>query len=266
MASESGSVSTDFLKTISFTVLLAVAGILFLLLALSGGFAISGTKIMLATKELRIASAILGLLLIGTSIVLEAKIRFFRRAESDKPQEAVAIAAQEFFHTLDESPADSFPNMVKDAVRVEILSRTAVNLLSQYRKVFEELGKNGCEIRLLLGDPASDACKFLYGSRPELYRYNVTAAAEHVKELKNLLGSRFQVHVTKYAPTMSIVIVEKRDAVQGFAQVQLYFLHGAVGRDRPVFRIDHGDRWYSMFSEEFLQLWTDSVEWNMSAI
>jgi hypothetical protein len=154
--------------------------------------------------------------------------------------------------------------MVEGAIRVQILGRTAVNLLGQYEKLFEQLGKDGCEIQLLFVDPLCETAKFIYGSNPEVYKNNIISASQHLSRMKNIVGHSLQVKVTKHAPTMSIIAIEKQDMQQGFLQVQLYFLHSAVGRDRPIFRITRGDRWYRVFRDEFTQLWSDSVEWDMS--
>lgn len=172
--------------------------------------------------------------------------------------------AEQFFYTLDDKPADKFPNMVKDAVRVQILGRTAVNLLGQYQKVFEQLGRGGGEICLLFVDPLSEASKFLYGGNPEIYRNNIISASHQVKTLKFILERRLQVRVTKHAPTLSMIIIEKRDPQQNFIQVQLYFLHSAVGRDRPIFRVNYGDKWYEIFQDEFSRLWSESIDWDVS--
>jgi hypothetical protein len=170
--------------------------------------------------------------------------------------------AEDFFYTLDDKPSESFPSMVQNALSIRILGRTAVNLLSQYQKLFEQLGQSGCEIRLLFVDPSSEACNFLYGSNPELYRHNMITAASHLKKLRCAVERQLEARVTKHAPTASIIIIEKQDMQQGFLQVQLYFLHGALGRDRPVFRVNYGDKWYGVFQEEFDGLWSESREWD----
>lgn len=170
--------------------------------------------------------------------------------------------AEEFFYTLDDPLAETFPNMVKDAIRVQILGRTAVNLLGQYQKVLTELGNRGCEVQLLFVDPASQAAEFLYGSDPEFYRSNITIAARQIKKLKQTMGNRLQVRATKHAPTVSVIIIEKQERSLGYMHVQLYFLHSAVGRDRPAFRLDYDDKWYSIFLEEYSQLWSGSSEWS----
>ena len=61
--------------------------------------------------------------------------------------------AEELFYTLDDGSVEPFPSMVKGAIRVQILGRTAVNLLGAYQKIFAELGDDGCEIQLLFVDP-----------------------------------------------------------------------------------------------------------------
>jgi hypothetical protein len=269
-----GATSMDFLKNISFSIALFFIGAIFLFLGLSGGFTVSNYSFTIQDALPRVVSSIIGGILIAVAIYLEVKVRpASEKLSGETPatkesvtslSKAKGLRAEEFFYTLDDRPAEGFANMVKDAVRVQILGRTAVNLLSQYERVFEELGRAGCEIQLLFVDPSSEASKFLYGSNPEVYGNNIILASQHLKRLKSIMGYRLQVRVTKHAPTSSIIVIEKQDMPQGFIQVNLYFLHSAVGRDRPIFKVNHGDKWYSIFRDEFTQLWTDSVEWDIS--
>jgi hypothetical protein len=264
----------DFLKNMSFSIALFLIGAIFLFLGLSGGFTVSNYNFTIQDVLPRVTSSIIGGILIGVAIYLEVKAKSTsEKASAEKPAttekrlplpDTKRAHAEEFFYTLDDTPAEGFPNMVKDAIRVQILVRTAVNLLSQYEKVFEQLGKAGCEIQLLFVDPSSEASKFLYGSNPEVYRNNIISASQHIKKLKSIVGHRLQVKVTKHAPTSSIIVVESQDMQQGFIQIQLYFLHSAVGRDRPIFKVRRGDKWYGIFRDEFTQLWADSVEWDIS--
>lgn len=264
----------DFLKTISFSIALFIIGATFLFVGLSGGFTISNYSIAIQEVSSRVISSIVGGVLIVVAIYLEVKIRstsekaFVEKPEVKEkhpiPPGAIRLRAEDFFFTLDDKPAQSFQIMVADAVRVRMLVRTAVNLLGQYEKVFEHLGKAGCELQLLFVDPASVASTFLYGSNPEVYRNNIVSASQHLKKLKSIMTHRLRVNVTKHAPTCSIIVVEKPDIHQWFIHVQLYFLHSALGRDRPVFHVPKGDKWYDIFQDEFTQLWADSVEWDIS--
>lgn len=255
----------DVLKSISFSIALFIIGAIFLLLGLSGGITISGNSLIMQESWAKILSSVIGGLLVIISIWIEVKPKLSGKSGKETAiKNGEKARADNFFYTLDDKSAESFPSMVEGAIRVQILGRTAVNLLGQYEKLFEQLGKSGCEIQLLFVDPLCETAKFIYGSNPEVYKNNIISASQHLNRMKGLIGHRLQVKVTKHAPTMSIIAIEKQDMQKGFLQVQLYFLHSAVGRDRPIFRINRDDRWYGVFRDEFTQLWSDSVEWNIS--
>ena len=249
----------DTLKTIPFSIALFVIGAIFLLLSLTGGVTIGNYSLVFQETLTRVASFV--------AVFMEIKNKSSLNQTDGKSLQTrihdTDISAEKFFYTL-EQRREGFLAMVKDAARVQILVRTAVNLLGQNQMDLEEIGIKGCEIQLLLVDPASEMAKFLYGGRPEIYQNNITSAAYHLNILKQLLGHRLQVRVTKHAPTFSIINVEKPNLAEGFMQVQLYFLHSAFGSNRPIFRVKQNDKWYKIFRNEFNQLWSDSKEWDFS--
>jgi hypothetical protein len=260
----------EFLKDLRFSLALFAVGAIFLLLALTGGFSAAGYTLVLANLWLRAAAGALGLTFVAAGAFWERNPQISSR-DPNTPSPLVPLAstpsilnAEKFFFTLDDKAIETFPLMIQDAARVKIFGRTAVNLLGQYQRVFEHMATSGCEVNLLFVDPNSDACNFLYGSNPEIYRNNIVTAASHLKRLRKLMGHGLQVRVTKHAPTLSVIIVEKANVQDSFIQVQLYFLHSAVGRDRPLFKVLHGDKWHRVFSDEFNQLWAQSREWDES--
>lgn len=163
--------------------------------------------------------------------------------------------ADHFFRTLDDPGLDAFPAMVDGAVKLQVLGRTAVNLLNQYERIFERLIREGCELQFLFVDPQSEATTYIYGNSSEAFHTNFAASISHLHHLMNLPGANIHVRVTSHAPTSSLFIVNKKDDQRSFIRVQLYFLHSAFGRDRPIFRISRDDKWYSVFREEFVELW-----------
>lgn len=257
----------EVLKNLSFSIAMFVIGAIFILLGLSGGFFLTDYSLVIQETWPRVIVSLVGAILVGLGVYIEVRSKSLLEKPTaiktkEQPGEPTGLQAEAFFYTLDNSRAESFPNMVQGAVRLHILGRTMVNLLSQYGRVFEELSKSGCEVRLLFVDPSSEACKFLYGSNLEIYRNNIATAASHLDRLRRVCGHQLQVKVTRHAPTSSIVVVEKQDLQQSFIQVQLYFLHSAVGWDRPIFRVTYGGKWYKIFQGEFNQLWSNSEEWN----
>jgi hypothetical protein len=257
----------EVLKNLSFSITLFVIGAIFILLGLSGGLSLADYSLAIQETWPRVIASLVGAILAGLGVYIEVRSKSLlgkptAKEAEEQPGESRGLQAEVFFYTLDDSRAESFPNMVQDAVRLHILGRTMVNLLGQYGRVFEELSRSGCEVRLLFVDPSSEACRFLYGSNLEIYRSNIATTASHLERLRRVCGRQLQVKVTRHAPTSSIIIVEKQNLQQSFVQVQLYFLHSAVGWDRPIFRVTYGDKWYKTFQGEFNQLWSDSEEWN----
>lgn len=252
-------------KGLSFNIVLLVVGGAFLLLGLMDEISAGSYRIAVSSPVLKVGLVVLGAGFAGLGIWNELKLRMpaARRGNGPSPAKSGpgSVTAQEFFYTLDDAPSKGFPTMVESATRVSILGRTAVNLLGQYQRVFEDLAQRGCEIRLLFVDPNSAASAFLYGSSPEVYKNNSITALAHVGRMLQPARNQLRIRVMDGAPTVSIVMVEKNDPQSSFLQVQLYFLHGAVGRDRPIFRVSKGDKWYGVFHEEFERLWAGSKEW-----
>ncbi|MEL6970506.1 MAG: hypothetical protein AAFZ63_24455 [Bacteroidota bacterium] len=176
------------------------------------------------------------------------------------------LDAQSFFYTLDDNVSASFPNLIDGASSVKILARTGVNLLSQYHRNFLELGNSGCDIRLLIISPESDATKYVYGDNSEMFYGNAKKTDYYVKKLQDKLGTAFQVRSIKHAPTMGIMIIEKSQKENCFIVCQFYFSHSLIGRDRPLFRVNYGDKWYRPFFNEFNELWKSGDKWSLKSV
>ncbi len=252
----------DFLKEAGLEIVLALGGLFLIVLALAGQLSISEFGVMIANPYLRIGSGLFGLVLVIGSIVIYRKGEIKTKDLPGQETENSNITAEKFFFTLDDANIDNFTQIVSGAVRVRILARTVVNLVGQYSNEFKRMINNGCEVQLLIVDPASDAAKYLYKNRFDLYQNNVELVRKHIKELQDLSSENFEVRTISHAPTVSIMWIEKRDISDTYLRVQFYFLHGAVGRDRPIFHIHRGDRWYNVFVNEFDELWKDSSDWS----
>ncbi|HKZ46793.1 MAG TPA: hypothetical protein VJ202_05360, partial [Thermodesulfobacteriota bacterium] len=132
--------------------------------------------------------------------------------------------------------------------------------------VFEKIGKSGCQIKIMSLDPDCEAAKHVYGGKYDFYRTNIESSIKTMIHLKQVLGNKFLVKKVGYAPTVSIIIIKKKKNFQNqvFMRVQLYFLRGAIGADRPIFRVDYKDKWYKVFKKEFDLLWEQSAsDWDL---
>jgi hypothetical protein len=177
---------------------------------------------------------------------------------NELPSLAVDIRAEDFFYTLDSKIGASFPELIKDAKSVSILARTAVNLLSQYERHFEELAQKGCAVKLLFISPKSDATKYVYGTNPEVFEENIRKMNYHLSKLRQKNENLFYARCINHAPTSSVILIEKNDIRESFIIVQLYFLHSRISRDRPLFKVTYADKWYNAFFDEFNQLWAEA--------
>jgi hypothetical protein len=252
---------SDDVKTLSFTLVSLIGGLCLLVLALAGGVTLERGGVNLEPWA-RIAAGVLGGGLILAAALLEMRGRWSLSAGEGKPPETSGRPSpSNFFYTLDHAEEGNFPALVRGATRVSVLSRTAVNLFNHYSHTLEELARAGCEIRLLVLDPSSEACAYVYGGSVEFYRHNISVTEAHLNRLRIATGSKLEVRTTKHAPTISIILVEYPDSRQNRVRVQLYFLHSVVGSDRPLFSVAATDKWYQVFSKEFSSLWESATKW-----
>ncbi len=247
------------MKSLSFTLVGLIAGLCLLLLALAGGVTLETGGVKLEPWA-RIAAGIVGAIFIVGAIALELVARSGATdgqsaGRSDRP------SPSGFFYTLDHPEEGNFLALVRGATRVSVLSRTAVNLFNHYSHALEDLARAGCEIRLLVLDPTSEACAFVYGGSVEFYRHNISVTEAHLTRLRATTGDRLEVRTTKHAPTISLILIEYPDARQNRVRVQLYFLHSVLGSDRPLFSVPATDKWFQVFSKEFSSIWESAKKW-----
>lgn len=237
----------DFIKGVSFTVALLIIGAVFVVVALASSLTFSGTNYAIQSGVLRSVVASAGTLLIVLACGLEIKSR-------RETRKTVRQNADDFFFTFNKGPV-GFEELVAGATQVSLLTRTGVNLLSQYSHIFQEMLNRGCRLRFLLLDPTSESCAHVYGAK-FIFAKNVATAHFHIGQLQSAAGKLLEVRTTKHAPTFGMIWVEKKDREKGIVQVQFNFYHSVVGNDRPEFILPHGSRWFSIFSNEFDALWS----------
>ena len=252
----------DFLKNLPLPFAFLIAGILFILLGFDVAVPLwSQKELSMHGNPYQGVCIFVGTVFIVLALFMGLKTNAVSSKRRTKPA-STPPRAEHFFFTLDES-SGSFAELTKQATGVSILARTAVNLISQYSKQFESLCKNDCQIRLLFVDSVSPASQFVYGASTQTYKQNAAKAEADLRALRDRLGENFLIKVTPYAPTMSLIIVQKAKA--SLVRVQLYFLHSCLGSDRPLFRVYSDDKWYREFVDEFDQLWNNGKEWKTSA-
>lgn len=250
----------DFLKHLPERGWLLLVGAALLLIGCVTGFRIASVELAVTSGWGRGTLVVVGLSLVLVAVAVEFR-RSSTRSNTAAPAQT-SLTATEFFHTLDDGAAIPFTEMVRDATRVDILARTAVNLLGQYGKEIERLCATGCTVRALFANPSARSSRALYGTAVGAYRNNVRTATSLIGSLKKKLGDSFDPRMMDFAPTLSLIHIEKRDRAQSFVRVQLYFLHSCIGRDRPLFVVPQTDGWYPVFCDEFEQLFRQGRPWD----
>jgi len=190
----------------------------------------------------------------------------FKQLSEDKPQIGwvrsdqctnVPLNSSSFFYTLDDEPAANFTFHLKNAKKVYILARTAVNLLANYERQIIESVKYGCEFKFLIVSPDSEAVKYIYGTDPKVYENNANKMKEVLLRIQERTGKELNIKTIYHAPTIGIIYVEKENG-DSYLAISFYFLHSRVARDRPNFRLRSNDPWFVPFKDEFDKLWEQS--------
>jgi nucleoside phosphorylase len=158
--------------------------------------------------------------------------------------------------TLDELPG--LTSQIDRITRLDILARTAVNILGGYTRQLEAFLHAGGHFRLVLVDPRSTVAAFLYGNNVDMYRANLASAQgllRHLAERTSGEGT-LAVRLTSDYPPFSFVHHEGPQTAS--IRLQMNLLHSRIGRDRPVLDVESASRWYSVFLDEFEQIWENS--------
>jgi hypothetical protein len=175
--------------------------------------------------------------------------------------------AKSFFLSLDDKDATSFPAFVEGAIGLQVLARTIVNLVGQYANTFASLARAGCDVQLLIVNPDSEAARHVYSDNHDLYLQNARTALAHLAKLQRSHPDHVRIRFFSRVPTMSLVNVRRRESEESSAQLQFYFAHGDIGRDRrPIFRIHRSDPWYDVFCKEFDSIWDEVPDADVPAL
>ncbi len=262
----------EFLKNLPVAIAgLFLGGFLFFLGIHDKPLIIGGIDLQLTENLTRISSSIVGLLIIITGFIIAVRLKRIEIQSNvstkSKRVSKQSIEAQDFFSTVTDR-AESFKEMVQGATQLYILSITAVNILNQHHEIFEDLGRRNCKVRFLFLNPICEISKWIYGGNPKVFENNVNRTVQTLNKLKPIFGSNLQIRTIEYAPPMGIILVWKGRALtrKPFAHVQLYFLRGAIGANRPIFKVGYRDKWFQTFNKEFDKLWEEGKDWDTSEI
>ena len=164
----------------------------------------------------------------------------------------VRNAPNDFLYSLDTNPDQDFSKIISDAKRVTIIGRTAVNILNQFEAALKNSLKSGCEYRILAYDyREEDHPKYSTHSKN-----NHNTAYDSFMELQKEYPNLIYRETAKW-PGNGILFVEYEQEQNNYIQILLY-PHTIKGSQRPMFKINFNNEWYTKFLMEIETLWGDA--------
>lgn len=234
-----------------------IIGLLVLIIGAAGGLPIGKTPLLVGDIKWRIALGVVGLLIVIVGILLLLK----EKKPSKTNKSFCKIPPEKFFIWLDHPDRPKFDTLFKDAVRICLIAKTAVNVLGGNSRNFKEAARNGCRLQFIFPNPILN--KSIYGPDTERYEKNLEITKIALKEIKDIGRERVQVRTISHVPTMAMIIVEHKNPEDNLILVQMYFHRSRLQTDRPMFIIPYKDKWYEVFLDEFYDLWHDGMMWNL---
>jgi hypothetical protein len=190
--------------------------------------------------------------------------------EEAGPQDGQPASNLVRISTLDDAGDFSLPRMLNDAVALDMLSRSLVNLMNQYATQIARIVQRGGIVRAVILKPLPALGKHLYplpstSGGDAVLRRHTAAVAGRIRYIESLTvgapGS-FEVRTTRYVPQYGMVTAWPAAGQDPKAVVQLNFLFTRTERDRPLICLDAATTpWFGAFNEEFEKVWADSEPW-----
>jgi len=178
-------------------------------------------------------------------------------------KDSVKVNASSFFV----DGAKEFPiyESIQNAENIDLCGTTLMQVGTQFRGVYEEKLRSGCNLRLLLIDPNSHAVE-LVGKRnyeakssPEALRVYLNVSIDNLRALNSLSDKKgaCEIRTLDHAPAIGMIIVN-RDKENSEIFVQI-FPYKTPHTNRPWFHLreDKETKWYNYFKNQFDLMWRD---------
>lgn len=160
------------------------------------------------------------------------------------------VKVNDFMYVINDNSDALFSKIIKDAKKVSILGRTAINIVNLYDTDIKESLEAGCSYRILTCDHKDDLISQIYSKR---FIENATTAriffADMQKQYPNL-----EFRTINKILGYSMTIVEYDRAERNLINFIVY-QNTMKGNQRPMFTIKYDDDWYNKFVTEFNFLW-----------
>jgi len=237
-------------------VLLAGLGaVLLISSALTGGQTIVGTTHIALDSNYRTALLVFGGLLVVSGILaVYWAARSAQATQTSKTcqqqQATFPRPPEDIFYNWDDRRCQTFGDIIKNSTELILVGRTVVNVLNSYSKELKQVLESNGHVTIVTVDEGSPGALAMYHNSPELFSKNSSVASSVIDELKKLGKDRLIVLKCNCPPNFAILFSKGSGSRSSTLLVQLYFVHAAIGRDRPLFIVPESDKWYPMFKKE----------------
>ncbi len=167
-------------------------------------------------------------------------------------KQKIRVKMNDFMYVIGDNPDALFSKIIKDAKRVSILGRTAINIANLYDTDIKESLETGCVYRILICDHEDDLITKIYSKR---FMENAVTARLFYGDIQKKYPN-LELRTTKRILGYSMTIVEYNDIERNFINFIIY-QNTMKGNQRPMFTIKYDNNWYNKFVKEFDFLWCD---------
>lgn len=184
-------------------------------------------------------------------------------------QQALARASRPSFKDAFGPELQQAMSRARDMLITGVTRNGLVN--ANYSK-FEELLRNGCQIRFLLVDPDSDAVvqtadRYYAERSPDSVRERIRQTIRLLSELQCTVGG-ISLRLTGHPLAMGIIATDSTSAgsSEGSALFVEYYPYRAAGREPKFVLQPADDHWYEHFLGEAEALWANAAEFSLNDI
>lgn len=244
------------------------------ILTVVGAIVIATVSWFYTITDTQLLQAVVALLaLIGTTLITErlievrsikSEIQKNRSVFEEYIEESLEGKSKNFDQTvIRRRDLEPLEDRLHGAKKVSILGGSLFRLTNEYKKVFEDLLREGCQLRFLMVDPASTALDVLGTvvvyeiSDIDTYRSHSKASFGVLAELIKQYPKQCSVRFCDYPPSFSMVQIQKADS-DAVVQLEMYPIN-VPARDRPtfIFDVSKEPKLYGFYADQFDKAWQE---------
>lgn len=160
------------------------------------------------------------------------------------------VKVNDFMYVINDNSDAIFSKIIKDAKKVSILGRTAINIVNLYDTDIRESLETGCSYRILTCDHKDDLISQIYSKR---FIENATTAKIFFEDMQKKYPN-LEFRTINKILGYSMTIVEYDQTERNLINFIVY-QNTMKGNQRPMFTIKYDNDWYKKFVTEFNFLW-----------